>query len=52
VKTFGPTFTAILFAGFALLLWLAFDTPEILTAALVVGVLIFLIGAFTGKPIR
>jgi hypothetical protein len=42
----------MLYAGFALLLWVAFDTPGVLAATLFLGVLIFLVGAFTGRPIR
>jgi hypothetical protein len=52
VKALGPAALVTLLAAFALLLWLAFDSPEVLTAALVVSVLIFLAGAFTGRPIR
>jgi hypothetical protein len=33
-------------------LWVSFDSPGVLAATLIVGVLIFLVGAFTGRPIR
>jgi hypothetical protein len=52
MKTFGPASLIILFAGFALLVWLAFESPGALAVALMVAVLIFLVGAFTGRPIR
>jgi hypothetical protein len=42
----------IIYAGFALLLWVAFDSPGVLAATLILGVLIFLVGAFSGRPIR
>ena len=51
-KTFGPASLVIVYAGFALLLWVSFDSPGVLAATLIVGVLIFLVGAFTGRPIR
>lgn len=51
-KTLGPASLAILCAGFFLLVWLAFDSPEVLTAALVVAMLIFLAGALTRPSIR
>jgi hypothetical protein len=40
------------YAGFALLLWVSFDSPGVLAATMILGVLIFLVGAFTGRPIR
>ena len=52
MKTFGPAALVILYAGFALLLWIAFDSPGVLAATLILGVLMFLVGAFTGRPIR
>ena len=52
MKTFGPASLVMLYAGFALLLWLAFDSPGVLAATLILGVLIFLVSAFTGRPIR
>ena len=51
-KTFGPASLVILSAGFALLLWVAFDSPGVLAATLILGVLIFLVSAFAGRPIR
>ena len=42
----------IVYAGFALLLWVAFDSPGVLAATLILGVLIFLVSAFAGRPIR
>jgi hypothetical protein len=50
--TFGPAFLVILYAGVALLLWVSFDSPGVMATTLIVGVLIFLFGAFTGRPIR
>jgi hypothetical protein len=52
MKTFGPAAVVTLTAAFALLVWLAFDSPGMLAVALVVAVLIFLVSAFTGRPIR
>jgi hypothetical protein len=52
MKTFGPASLLILYAGFALLLWVAFDSPGVLAATLILGVLIFLVGALTGRPVR
>jgi hypothetical protein len=51
-KTFGPASLVIVYAGFALLLWVSFDSPGVLAATLILGVLIFLVGGFTGRPIR
>jgi hypothetical protein len=51
-KTFGPASLVIVYGGFALLLWVSFDSPGVLAVTLIVGVLIFLFGAFTGRPIR
>ena len=52
MKTFGPAPLVIVYAGFALLLWVSFDSPGVLAVTLILGVLIFLVGAFTGRPIR
>ena len=51
-RTFGPASLVIVYAGFALLLWLSFDSPGVLLITLILGVLIFLVGAFSGRPIR
>ena len=51
-KTFGIASLVVLSAGFALLLWLAFDSPVVLTATLILAILIFLVSAVTGRPIR
>ena len=51
-KTFGPAYLVMVYAGFALLLWLSFDSPGVLLITLILGVLIFLVGAFSGRPIR
>jgi hypothetical protein len=40
------------YAGFALLVWVSFDSPGVLALTLILGVLIFLVGAFSGRPIR
>jgi hypothetical protein len=52
VEIYGPATLVVLYAGFALLLWLAFDSPGVLVATLILGVLMFLVFAFTGRPIR
>ena len=51
-KTFGPASLIMVSAGFALLLWVAFDSPGVLAVTLLLGVLIFLVSAFGGRPIR
>ena len=51
-KTFGPASLVIVYAGFALLVWVSFDSPGVLALTLILGVLIFLAGAFSGRPIR
>jgi hypothetical protein len=50
--TLGPATWVILYAGFALMLWVAFESPDIFAGTLILGVLIFLVGAFAGRPIR
>jgi len=52
VRAYGPATLAVLYAGLALLLWLAFDSPGVLVATLILAVLMFLVFAFTGRPIR
>ena len=51
-KTIGPASLGIVYAGFALLVWVSFDSPGVLALTLILGVLIFLAGAFSGRPIR
>ena len=51
-KTIGPASLGIVYAGFALLVWVAFDSPGVLAVTLILGVLIFLVGALSGRPIR
>ena len=52
MRTFGPASLVLVYAAFALLLWVAFDSPGVLAATMILGVLIFLVSAFTGRPIR
>jgi len=51
-RTFGPASLITVYAGFALLVWVSFDSPGVLALTLILGVLIFLVGAFSGRPIR
>ena len=51
-KILGPAYLVVLYAGFALLVFVVFDSPDVWAATVFLVVLIYLVGVFTGRPIR